>query len=39
MYNDEVKEIYKTAEVWKSGKEKIDVKIDGIKTMMRLFRK
>ena len=32
MLNDEVvKEIYKTAEVWKSGKEKIDVKIDGIK--------
>jgi hypothetical protein len=32
MYNDEVvKEVYKTAEVWKTGKEKVDVKIDGIK--------
>ena len=32
MFNDEViKEIYKTADVWKSGKDNIEVKIDGVK--------
>ncbi|HEX9251521.1 MAG TPA: M1 family metallopeptidase, partial [Ignavibacteriaceae bacterium] len=32
MYKNEVlKEIYKNADVWKSGKEKIEVKIDGVK--------
>lgn len=32
MFNDEViKEVYKTADVWKSGKDKIEIKIDGVK--------
>lgn len=32
MYNDiVVKEIYKNADVWKSGKDKIEVKVDGVK--------
>jgi len=32
MYNGEVvKEVYKTAEIWKSGKEKIEVKVDDVK--------
>ncbi len=31
MYNDEViKEVYKTADVWRSGKDNLKVKIDGI---------
>ncbi|MBK7630264.1 MAG: M1 family metallopeptidase [Ignavibacteriales bacterium] len=31
MYNNEmIREIYKTAEVWKSGKDKIEVKINGV---------
>jgi hypothetical protein len=32
MYKDAVvKEVYKTADVWKSGKDKIEIKIDGVK--------
>ena len=32
MFNDAVvKEVYKTADVWKSGKNKIEIKIDGVK--------
>lgn len=33
MHNDVVaKEIYKTADIWKSGKDKVEIKIDGVKS-------